>query len=126
MRASGSSLVEAIAAVGVGSLLAAAGIHGVREALLALRAIGEREAALTSARNLLEAARALPCGNARAAAPCPAALRCTIRRDTLVPATATTRAVVLLQTVATPVTDPSGEPPPLTLSTAIRVPTGCN
>lgn len=127
MTASGSSLVEAIAAVGLGGLLAAGGMLGARDALLALRSIGDREAALTSARNLIEAARAATCGDARAAAPCPAGLRCTLRRDTLVPATATTLAVVRLRAVVTPVGGGVADrDATLTLSTAVRVPRGCS
>ena len=126
MKAAGSSLLEAIAAVGLGSLLAAAGVLGVRDALFTLHSISSREAALTSARNLIEAARAVPCGDARAAAPCPAGLRCTLHRDTLVPATTATLAIVRLRAEVTPVGGGAAERDALlTLSTAIRVPRGC-
>ena len=126
MKATGSSLVEAIAAVAVGSLMAAAGALGARDALLTLRSIDEHETALTSARNLIEIARTVPCGHARAPAPCPEGLRCTLHRDTLVPATVATLAVVHLRAVVTPVGEISTErSAPLTLSTAIRVPRGC-
>ncbi|MEE8312112.1 MAG: hypothetical protein V3R77_07630 [Candidatus Binatia bacterium] len=126
MKAAGSSLLEAIAAVGLGSLLAAAGVLGVRDALFTLRSISSREAALTSARNLIEAARAATCGDARAPTPCPTGLRCTLHRDTLVPATTATLAIVRLRAEVTPVGGDAAErDAPLTLSTAVRVPRGC-
>lgn len=126
MRSTGTALIEAVAAVTIASALAAAGALGARDILAVLEQVRARERALTAARNLVEAARTAPCGRARAVAPCPSELTCTLRREILLQPT--DRRLALVRIDATVTANAPGAAvtnADLTLSTATRPPRSC-
>jgi len=117
MRQRGSSVLEAVAAMGLGALLATTAISQSRTALSVLGGARTTSDALTVARNLIEHELGSPCDAGDPGRRCPAQLACSLDVTRLITAPDPTKPV-LRRVVATVAARSASEPVTLTVIAA--------
>ncbi len=123
-RARGTSLLEAIVAVGVGAAVVAATTGAIARAARTVADAREQTQATTLARNALDTALAAPC--APAGGGCAPGWRCTMTTTPLFSRTAADEPVVVERVQAEVARDATSEPRPAVAFTTVRArPASC-